>query len=209
VFVLHYVTNGAPTSDSTSMGLKFADPRTVHKEVATKLLIDTGLLLRPGEKDHIVERTWPVEKDVLLLSFFPHMHLRGRSFQYDAIYADGRVETLLCVPKYDFNWQHRYILAEPKRLPAGTLLRATAHYDNSADNPNNPDPAATVHAGKLTTDEMFNAYFDFALAGEDRLSVHAAHHWAGAVLFLVAAATFSFCLLRAGATNRVARAETK
>ena len=175
VFVLHYVTSGAAATDRTSVGLKFAEPSSVRQEVATKLLVDLDLTLAPFETDHVIERSWHVENDVLLLSMFPHMHLRGRSFRYDAIYPDGTVETLLSVPNYDFNWQHRYVLASPKRLPAGTTLRCTAHYDNSAANPNNPAPQQTVHAGKLTTDEMFNAYFDFALADEDRV---AAARWA-------------------------------
>ena len=98
---------------------------------------------------------------------FPHMHLRGKSFRYEAVYPDGRVETLLDVPRYDFNWQHRYELAEPKRLPAGTTLRCIAHYDNSRDNPANPDPDATVRAGKQSWDEMFNGYYDVALADQD------------------------------------------
>jgi hypothetical protein len=95
------------------------------------------------------------------------MHLRGKSFRYEADYPDGTRETLLYVPQYDFNWQHRYVLATPKRIPAGTTLRCIAHYDNSAANPANPDPGATVHSGKQSTDEMFNGYFDVALADQD------------------------------------------
>jgi hypothetical protein len=74
---------------------------------------------------------------------------------------------LLDVPGYDFNWQHRYELAEPKRLPAGTVVRCAAVYDNSADNPNNPSPDATVRAGLQNADEMFNAYFDVVPADQD------------------------------------------
>jgi len=196
VFVLHYVTSGAAATDRTSIGLKFAEPSSVRQEVATKLLADLDLTLAPFEADHVIEQTWRVERDVLLLSMFPHMHLRGRSFQYDAVYPNGAVETLLSVPNYDFNWQHRYILATPKRLPAGTTLRCTAHYDNSAANPNNPAPQLTVHAGKLTTDEMFNAYFDFALADEDRV---AAARWAAirrGIVFTAAAIAALALLLR-------------
>jgi hypothetical protein len=80
---------------------------------------------------------------------------------------------LLSVPRYDFNWQHRYVLAEPKRLPAGSRLRCTAVYDNSAGNPNNPDPSATVRAGEQSWDEMFNGYFDVVLADADRTSTGA------------------------------------
>ncbi len=205
VFVLHYVTSGAAATDRTSVGLKFAEPSSVCQEVATKLLADLDLTLAPFEADHVIERSWRVENDVLLLSMFPHMHLRGRSFRYDAIYPDGTTETLLNVPKYDFNWQHRYILASPKRLPAGTTLRCTAHYDNSAANPNNPAPQQTVHAGKLTTDEMFNAYFDFALADEDRV---AASRWDAVrrAALLSAAAIVALGLLLRRGKCRIAQA---
>src|SRR5262249_54253026 len=79
----------------------------------------------------------------------------------------GREECLLEVPRYDFNWQHRYLLAEPRRLAAGSRLRSTAVFDNSADNPANPDPAAEVRAGTQSWEGMFNGYFDVALADED------------------------------------------
>jgi hypothetical protein len=106
-------------------------------------------------------------RDVMLLSLFPHMHLRGVSFQYDAKYPDGRTETLLSVPRWDMEWQHRYVFADPKRLPAGTVLTATGRYDNSSTNPNNPDPTAAVSAGPRTEDEMFNGYYDICLADQD------------------------------------------
>ncbi len=110
-----------------------------------------------------VEETWTLPDDILLFSLYPHMHLRGKSFSYEAVYPDGRTEMLLNVPRYDFMWQHRYILRHPKRLPAGTLVRAVAIYDNSADNAVNPDPSATVRYGPFTTDEMFNGYLDFVI----------------------------------------------
>jgi hypothetical protein len=91
--------------------------------------------------------------------------LRGKSFRYEAIYSDGRREVLLSVPRFDFMWQHRYTLSEPKLLPAGTTLRGVAIYDNSAANRSNPDPSATVKCGPQTTDEMFNGYYDFCPLG--------------------------------------------
>ena len=167
LFVVHYVAIGSPQQDQIGMGLTYADPREVHQEVSTKLMYDLDLRIPPHEADHRVDQSWRIDRDILLLAMFPHMHLRGRSFQYDVRYSDGTNEVLLSVPRYDFNWQNRYELAEPKRLPAGTVITCTAHYDNSAANPANPDPSATVLAGQQTTDEMFNGYFDFALAEED------------------------------------------
>jgi hypothetical protein len=167
VFVLHYTPIGRVQTDQTSIGLVLADPKTVRKEVATNVLIDGDLSIPPHAADHVVEHSVRLEHDVLLLAMFPHMHLRGKSFRYEADYPDGTTEVLLDMPHYDFNWQHRYLLAEPKRLPAGTVLRCTAHYDNSAGNPNNPDPEATVHTGPQSTDEMFNGDYEIALADQD------------------------------------------
>jgi hypothetical protein len=167
VFVVHYTAIGSVQTDQTRLGLKFAEPGTVKKEVATKLMFDPNLCIPPGAAEYQVAQTWQVNRDVLLLAFFPHMHLRGKSFRYDALYPDGTSEILLAVPRYDFNWQNRYELAEPKRIPAGSRLCCTAVYDNSADNPNNPDPSADVHAGTQSWDEMFNGYFEVVLADED------------------------------------------
>jgi peroxiredoxin len=168
ILVLHYTTTGSVQTDRTRLGLKFADPTGVRKEVATRLMFDPQLCIPPGTADHTVAQTWQFNRDVLLLAFFPHMHLRGKSFRYDALYPDGSEEILLDVPRWDFNWQHRYVLAEPKRLPAGSRLRCTAVFDNSPANPANPDPSATVRAGTQSWDEMFNGYFDVVLADQDR-----------------------------------------
>jgi hypothetical protein len=167
VFVLHYTPIGKVVQDQTSLGLVFANPRTVKKEVATNVLLDEHLDIPPHAADHRVEHTKRLESDILLLAMFPHMHLRGKSFRYEAEYPDGTTEVLLDVPRYDYTWQHRYVLAEPKRLPAGTVLHCIAHYDNSADNPNNPDPAATVRTGPQSKDEMFNGAYELVLADQD------------------------------------------
>ena len=167
VFVVHYSPIGTTQVDRTSIGLLFADRASVKKEVATNLLFDPDLRIPAGEADYRVERTRRFDADVLLLSMFPHMHLRGKSFRYEALFPDGRTEILLDVPRYDFNWQNRYEMAEPRRLPAGTILRCIAHYDNSRNNPANPDPTATVLAGPQSWEEMFNGYYDIALADQD------------------------------------------
>jgi peroxiredoxin len=166
-FSLHYVPNGTATTDQTSMGLVLATD--VRQEVHTLNILQTQFELKPLAADQQVEQTWNVPCDLVLLSLFPHMHLRGKSFRYEAIYPGGATETLLSVPRYDFMWQHRYILARPKLLPAGTVLKGTAVFDNSPANRANPDPTATVRYGKLTTDEMFHGYFDAALVPTPRL----------------------------------------
>ncbi|MFO0799738.1 MAG: redoxin domain-containing protein [Gemmataceae bacterium] len=167
LFVVHYSPVGTPETDRTQLGLQFVPADRVRKEVGTVLLADPGLTIPPHAAAHRVERTWTADRDYELLSMFPHMHLRGKSFRYAAEYPDGSAEVLLDVPAYDFNWQHRYDLVGPKRLPAGTVVRCTAVFDNSAANPFNPDPGATVRAGQQSWDEMFNGYFDVAPAGQD------------------------------------------
>jgi hypothetical protein len=94
----------------------------------------------------------------------PHMHLRGKDAKYIAYYPDGTTETLLNVPKYDFNWQTAYRFAEPKRLPAGTRVDVTMHFDNSTANPHNPDPSKSIRFGGPTTDEMMLGWITFTEA---------------------------------------------
>jgi peroxiredoxin len=165
-FVLHYTPIGVPADDQTELGLVLADPKDVRKEVATKLVRDEKLRIPPGAANYRVENTWTAEADCLVLAMLPHMHVRGKSFQYLAEYPDGTREILLDVPAYDFNWQHRYELVEPKRLPAGTVVRCIAVYDNSSGNPANPDPTVEVRTGLQSWDEMFNGYFDIVLVDQ-------------------------------------------
>ena len=167
VFVIHYTTTGTAQSDQTRLGLTFAAPATCAGKSRRACSTTPTCGSRRTRADHRVEKSWQAPADLLLLAMFPHMHLRGKSFRYEAAYPDGTSETLLFVPRYDFNWQNRYVLAKPKQIPAGTTLRCIAHYDNSAANPANPDPNATVHTGKQSSDEMFNGYFDVALADQD------------------------------------------
>jgi hypothetical protein len=167
VFVMHYVTTGSTQIDQTRIGLRIVDSKQVRKEVATNLFVSDNFTIPPNDPNYILTQSRTFDKDVLLLSLFPHMHLRGASFEYAVAYPDGRKETLLSVPKWNIEWQHRYVFSEPLRFPAGSVLTATAHYDNSSANPINPDPSVPVHAGPRTEDEMFNGYYDFCLADQD------------------------------------------
>ena len=163
VFQVHYTPNGSPQLDCSELGLVFVDPESVKYEVRTASAVQHQLNIPPGEADYRVDaRSQAAPIDVELLSLMPHLHLRGKAFHFEAIYSGGRREVLLDVPRYDFNWQTAYRLAEPKTLPAGTRIEAVAHYDNSADNPSNPDPTKTVHWGPQTWDEMMIGYFDIA-----------------------------------------------
>ncbi|HJT76818.1 MAG TPA: cytochrome c, partial [Gemmataceae bacterium] len=161
VFQMHYTPSGTEQTDRSSVGVIFSKgPPKV--EVRTRAIAQQYFALPPGDADHKVTSRSTFREDALLLSFFPHMHLRGKSFAYRAVYPDGRAEVLLSVPRYDFNWQTNYELAEPLKLPAGTRIECTAHYDNSAGNPNNPDPKRTVGWGEQTWDEMMIGFVDYA-----------------------------------------------
>ena len=145
----------------------FAGPKTVKKEVVTWRAANERFLLDPNKSDQKVEANHRVRDDVDLLSMFPHMHLRGQSFRYEAIYPDGKREILLDVPHYDFAWQNGYVLATPKRLPRGTVIHCTAHFDNSERNLSNPDPTKYVRWGDQTWEEMMIGYFNMTLADQD------------------------------------------
>jgi peroxiredoxin len=166
-FTLHYTPIGKPVKDRTSVGLVLADPNAVKQEVATMCLLDDEMVIPPHTADYRMVKSWTAPADVVILSLFPHMHLRGKSFTYEAIWPDGNVETLLEVPRFDYTWQHRYEFTTPRRFPKGTTIRCTGVYDNSSANSANPDPSATVHIGKQAWDEMFNGYFDWAIADQD------------------------------------------
>jgi hypothetical protein len=167
VFQMHYTTNGQADQDQTGIGLVFAKTPPWQR-VITLQLNSHALLIPPGADDFRVEVQGTLPNDATLLSLFPHMHLRGKRFEYDIVRDDGSVETLLRV-NYHFHWQLSYRLAEPRPLKAGTRLRAIAWYDNSRNNPHNPDPEKTVTWGDLTSDEMMVGFFDVAVpAGVDK-----------------------------------------
>jgi hypothetical protein len=167
VLSIHYQPNGQPQTDQTSIGLQLADVSTIRQQAATRAMLKEDIVIPPNSTTTLTSE-WTLEDDFTLFALMPHMHLRGRSMRVE---ADG--EVLLNVPNFDFNWQHRYVLAEPKRLKKGTTIIAKAEFDNTVTNPNNPDPSATVRTGNQSTDEMFQLNLDIARTAEDRL----AHRW--------------------------------
>jgi mono/diheme cytochrome c family protein len=166
VFQMHYTTNGQVTKDRTKIGLVFA------KEPAKKILM-TGnaangrFAIPPGDPNYEVKSSKTFDEDVLITSFMPHMHVRGKDFIYTAVYPDGRSEILLNVPRYDFNWQLTYIPKEPILLPKGTRLDCVAHYDNSSKNKFNPDPTKEVRWGDQTWEEMMIGWYTYTRAREE------------------------------------------
>jgi len=161
VFQMHYTTNGKPGKDLTRIGLIFAN-EPPPKRVLTLQLTNDHFVIPPGAPDYRVEARGTLPNDALLLNFFPHMHLRGKRFEYNVIRADKSVEPLLRV-NYHFHWQMSYRLTEPLGLKAGTELQAVAWFDNSKDNPHNPDPTAAVRWGEQTYEEMMVGFFDVAV----------------------------------------------
>lgn len=161
VFQIHYTTNGTPGLDQTSAGLVFAKDAPKQR-VITLQLNNHALMIPPGAEEFRVEVEGTLPNNATLLSMFPHMHLRGKRFEYDIVHDDRTVETLLRV-NYHFHWQLSYKLAQPRELKAGTRLRAVAWYDNSKNNPHNPDPEKMVTWGDQTSDEMMVGFFDVAV----------------------------------------------
>jgi peroxiredoxin len=159
LFQMHYTPNGAPQEDRSYLGLVFVEPAKVKKCVRGGAVVNPAIDIPPGAADYRLTAEQVMTEDVQLLSLSPHMHLRGRAFRWEAVYPDGRREVLLDVPHYDFNWQLRYDLAQPLRLPRGTRLVCSARYDNSSANPANPDPAQAVGWGDRTRDEMLIGFF--------------------------------------------------
>jgi hypothetical protein len=149
------------------VGLVFADPASVRQEMKVGAAFNYQFRIPAGDTHHRLTAAHKFEQDMIIYSFTPHMHLRGKSFLFEALYPDGREEVLLDVPRYDFNWQNTYLLAAPKQMPEGTQIRCTAHYDNSADNLVNPDPEKAVMWGDQTWQEMMVGTFGMALAEQD------------------------------------------
>jgi hypothetical protein len=125
------------------------------------------LNIPPGADNHPESGSIPVLRAVKVLAFMPHMHVRGKAFRYEVTLPGGETRTLLEVPRYDFNWQLGYRYAEPPTIAAGSKMRAIGWFDNSANNPANPDPGQTVRWGPQTTDEMLLGYVEYHFAEED------------------------------------------
>jgi hypothetical protein len=161
IFQMHYTTHGHATTDQTSVGIVFAK-QPPPQRVITLQLTNDHFIIPPGADDFRVEARGTLPNDATLLSFLPHMHLRGKTFEYNILRPGEKPETLLRV-NWDFYWQMSYGLSKPLALKAGTELQAVAWYDNSSKNPHNPDPEAAVHWGDQTYDEMMVGFFDVAV----------------------------------------------
>lgn len=167
-FEMHYTPNGYEEEDRSYAGVKFIDKKDVKTLIQGRVAINSEIKIPPHEDNWIQNSEYAVRRPELLVSMTPHMHLRGKSFKYVAHYPDGQKEVLLDVPNYDFNWQLKYILEEPKLLPKGTVIKCTAAFDNSENNPVNPDPTKAVYWGKQSWEEMLIGFFNTLPVKDDQ-----------------------------------------
>jgi hypothetical protein len=162
VFQLHYTTDGKAGRDRSRIGLILAHEKP-RQRVMMLAAANVRFAIPSGDPDFRVDARVTLHEEATLVSLLPHMHLRGKSFEFRIAYPDGRKETLLVVPHYDFDWQLSYYLDQSKRLPKETTIECTAHFDNSPNNPRNPDPSKAVHFGAQNWDEMMIGYFEVAV----------------------------------------------
>lgn len=162
-FRLHDTANGKDIVDRPQLGF------TVRKDPPRRRWV-SALIAPDREKFKIppYDPNWEAPhfeatftEDVELVQFMPHMHFRGKDMMFRLEYPNGRSDIALSVPKYDFNWQIGYQLAEPLKVPKGTKISAIAHYNNSPSNRYNPDPSATVPWGEQSWDEMMSPFFAY------------------------------------------------
>jgi mono/diheme cytochrome c family protein len=170
VFEVHYTPNGKATTDRTRLGLIFAK-ESPKERVLTLSAVNGTFKIPPGDPNYRADASFEVMRDLKLAGLHPHMHGRGKDFEYRLVYPDGKTETILKVPVYNWHWQLWYNFAEPMLLPKGTRIECTAHFDNSANNPENADPTKTVIWGQQSWDEMmvgfFNLVFDAKVSAKD------------------------------------------
>ena len=158
---VHYTTSGSAQTDQSEIALYVASgpqPRMVEIRRAAEIDVD----IPPGSDEARHVATYAFKRAATLYSLMPHMHFRGKWMRYELLLPDGKKETLLNVPRYDFNWQLGYQLATPLHVPAGSWLLVTGAFDNSSDNAANPDPHKRVHFGLQSWDEMFIGFFEAA-----------------------------------------------
>ena len=156
----HYHPSGTAESDQTVVGLYFGKGE-MKKEVMAAIAGSMSFEIPPNTANHEIRASYIIDQDISVLSFFPHMHVRGQSMDLIANYPNGESQSLINVPEYDFDWQLFYYPEKHVPLPAGTRLDIVAHFDNSVGNPDNPDPNKAVGFGLQTTDEMVFNVFEF------------------------------------------------
>jgi hypothetical protein len=167
VLEVHYMPEGKATTDQANLGLVFAK-EPPEERVMTLMAGNENFKIPPGDPNYRVDASFTVRQDVTLLGMHPHMHTRGKDMEYRLVFPDGETRTVLNVPNYNWHWQLWYNLAKPIALPKGTKIECTAHFDNSKNNPENPDPTKTVTWGQQSFDEMMVCFFNLAFPANMR-----------------------------------------
>ncbi|MEO8131529.1 MAG: thiol-disulfide isomerase, partial [Bryobacteraceae bacterium] len=175
VFEIHYTTTGKPETDRSRVGLVFTSEVPTQRYVTTTGINNSRFVIPARARNYEVKAESTLQADALLAWVQPHMHLRAKDYELRAFYPSGESELLL-KGKFDFNWQLGYEFAKPVVLPKGTRLESIAHFDNSENNPYNPDPNIDVPYGPQTTDEMAVSFMGFVIkANEDPLKLFPRH----------------------------------
>jgi mono/diheme cytochrome c family protein len=165
VLEVHYMPEGKASTDQSNVGLVLAKEAPTER-VMTLQAGNEKFKIPPGDPDYRVEASYTFRREVTLLGLHPHMHMRGKDMSYRLVFPNGETRSILNVPHYNWHWQLWYNLAKPITLPAGTRVECTAHYDNSANNPENPDPSKTVTWGQQSFDEMMVCFFNVAFPAD-------------------------------------------
>lgn len=171
----HYHPTGKPETDQSAVGIYFARTK-VEKTMGSLALIRRDLYIQPGDKRYRAAVSFTTPIDVEMIGIVPHMHLLGREMKVTATPPDGKIVPLIWVKDWDFNWQGQYLYDKPIHLPSGTRIDMESYYDNSAENPRNPNsPPKLVRWGEQTTDEMAVVFLDYAMANPmDRFTLNRA-----------------------------------
>ena len=163
VFETHYTSNGTATTDRSKVGIVLAKTPPKQRFFTTGALTNHKFTIPAGDPNYELKTEIVIAQPVQITWIQPHMHMRGKSFQVRAIYPTGESEMLLNVPHFEYNWQVGYEFAKPILLPKGTRLESIAHFDNSVNNPSNPDPTRNVPYGAQTWDEMSVGFFSIVV----------------------------------------------
>ncbi len=166
VFQMHYTPIGTPQTDRSYIGLIYMDEKDVTHQLSTNGATNDKFEIPANDSNYKVESSRPIGHDSVMLSLYPHMHMRGKSFSYQLIYPNGTSIDLLDVPGYDFNWQYSYVFEKPLEIPQGSKLHCTAYFDNSEDNLANPDSTKPVFWGDQTWEEMMIGWYDLGYTVE-------------------------------------------
>jgi hypothetical protein len=162
IFEMHYTTSGKATTDRSRVGLRFAKV-PVREQVVTLAALNAEFAIPPGDPNYRVESDFEFGADAKLVNLLPHMHLRGKDFEFKAIYPTGESQMLLSVPHYSFSWQSMYKPVDDIVMPKGTRIHCVAHFDNSVNNPYNPDATKEIKWGEQSWDEMMIGFFEVAI----------------------------------------------